>query len=88
MEQLKDVIIEDSLDGFSVRMLPEVSKRVSGYPANYWINRYTTLDIARLLRDKSLSLVRISDMFHFSSPAYFSRYVQRHLGLNPTQYRE
>lgn len=88
MEQLKDVIIEDSLDGFSVRTLPALSKRVSGYPANYWINRYTALDIARLLRDKTLSFVRISDMFHFSSPAYFSRYVQRHLGLNPTQYRE
>lgn len=70
------------------KYLSEVSKKVSGYPANYWINRYTALDIARLLRDKSLSFVQISDMFHFSSPAYFSRYVQRTLGLNPTQYRE
>lgn len=70
------------------KYLSEVSKKVSGYPANYWINRYTALDIARLLRDKSLTFVQISDMFHFSSPAYFSRYVQRNLGLNPTQYRE
>lgn len=70
------------------KYLSEVSKKVSGYPANYWINRYTSLEIARLLRDKTLSFVQISDMFHFSSPAYFSRYVQRTLGLNPTQYRE
>ncbi len=70
------------------KYLSEVSKKVSGYPANYWINRYTSLDIARLLRDKSLTFVQISDMFQFSSPAYFSRYVQRTLGLNPTQYRE
>lgn len=70
------------------KYLSEVSKKVSGYPANYWINRYTALDIARLLRDKTLSFVQISDIFHFSSPAYFSRYVQRTLGLNPTQYRE
>ena len=70
------------------KYLSEVSKKVSGYPANYWINRYTALDIARLLRDKTLTFVQISDMFHFSSPAYFSRYVQRTLGLNPTQYRE
>lgn len=70
------------------KYLSEVSKKVSGYPANYWINRYTSLDIARLLRDKSLSFVQISDMFRFSSPAYFSRYVQRTLGLNPTRYRE
>lgn len=70
------------------KYLSEVSKKVSGYPANYWINRYTALDIARLLRDKSLTFVQISDMFHFSSPAYFSRYVQRTLGLNPTKFRE
>lgn len=70
------------------KYLSEVSKKVSGYPANYWINRYTALDIVRLLRDKTLTFVQISDMFHFSSPAYFSRYVQRTLGLNPTQYRE
>lgn len=70
------------------KYLSEVSKKVSGYPANYWINRYTSLDIARLLRDKTLTFVQIADMFHFSSPAYFSRYVQRTLGVNPTQYRE
>ncbi len=68
--------------------LSEVSKKVSGYAANYWINRYTSLEIARLLRDKSLTFVQISNMLRFSSPAYFSRYVQRTLGLNPTQYRE
>ena len=70
------------------KYLSEVSKKVSGYAANYWINRYTTLDIARLLRNKSLTFARISDMFGFSSPAYFSRYVQRNLGMNPTEYRE
>lgn len=70
------------------KYLSEISKKVSGFAANYWINRYTSLDIARFLRDKSLTFVQISDMFHFSSPAYFSRYVQRNLGVNPTQYRE
>lgn len=70
------------------KYLSEVTKKVSGYAANYWINRYTILEISRLLRDKSLTFVQISDMFGFSSPAYFSRYVQRNLGLNPTDYRE
>lgn len=69
------------------KYLSEVSKKVSGYAANYWINRYTTLDISRLLRDKSLTFVQVSDMFGFSSPAYFSRYVKQHLGVNPTEYR-
>lgn len=69
------------------KYLSEVSKNVSGYAANFWINRYTILDISRLLRDKSLTFVEISDIFNFSSPAYFSRYVQHHLGLKPTEYR-
>ncbi len=69
------------------KYLSQVTKEVSGYAANFWINRYTILDISRLLRDKSLTFVRISDMFGFSSPAYFSRYVQRYLGTNPTEYR-
>ena len=69
------------------KYLSEVSKSISGYAANFWINRYTTLDISRLLRDKSLSFVQISDMFGFSSPAYFSRYVLHNLGVSPTEYR-
>lgn len=70
------------------KYLSEVSKKVSGFAVNYWINRYTILDITRLLRDKNLSFVEISDMFNFSSPAYFSRYVQNYLGVNPSEYRE
>lgn len=70
------------------KYLSEVCKKVSGNAANYWINRYTILDISRLLRDKSLSFVEISDMFGFSSPAYFSRYVQQYLGMKPSDYRE
>lgn len=70
------------------KYLSEVSKKVSGYAANYWINRYTILDISRLLRDKSLSFAQISDLFGFSSPAYFSRYVQQNLGIKPSDYRE
>ena len=70
------------------KYLSEVSKKVSGYAANYWINRYTILDISRQLRNKSLTFVQISDMFGFSSPAYFSRYVQRNLGVKPSDYRE
>lgn len=57
-----------------------------GYAANFWIDRYTALEISQLLRDKTLSFVKISDMFNFSSPAYFSRYDLHNLGVNPTEY--
>ena len=49
--------------------------------------QYSTLPASRLLSDKSLSFVQISDMFSFSSQAYLSRYVQQNLGFNPTEYR-
>ena len=67
----------------SPKYLSEVSLNVSGYAANFWINRYTALDIARQLRDKSLTLTDIAYRFGFSSPAHFSRYVQQHLGMPP-----
>lgn len=70
------------------KYLSEICKKVSGHSANFWINRYTTLDISRQLRNKKLTFVEISDLFNFSSPAYFSRYVQHNLGMNPSDYRE
>ena len=72
----------------TAKYLSEICKKVSGHSANFWINRYTTLDITRLLRDRSLTFVQISDMFHFSSPAYFSRYVVHNLGKTPSEFRE
>lgn len=70
------------------KYLSEVSKKVSGLPANYWITRYTALDISRQLRDRSRSLTEISDMYGFSSPAHFSRYVLKNLGAKPSDFRE
>ena len=70
------------------KYLSEVSKKVSGLPANYWITRYAALDISRLLRDRSLSFTDIADMFGFSSLSHFTRYVQNNLGANPSDLRE
>ena len=70
------------------KYLSENSKKVSGLPANYWITRYTSLDISRCLRDRSLSFTDIADMFGFSSPGHFSRYVQNNLGAKPSDFRE
>lgn len=69
------------------KYLSEICKKVSGHSANFWINRYTTLEIARLLRNPELTLAEITDMLHFSSSAYFSRYVQAKLGVSPSKYR-
>ncbi len=60
------------------KYLSEVTKQVSGFSANYWITRYTALEISRQLRNKNLTISDISDNFNFSSLSYFTRYVQKH----------
>lgn len=69
------------------KYLSEVCKSVSGKTANYWITRFTTIHIRRLLLQKEKSFTEIADMFEFSSLAYFSRFVQKHLGTSPTNFR-
>ena len=70
------------------KYLSEVSRLVSGYSASYWIARYTALDISRQLRDRTLSIEAVADLFHFSSLSHFSRYVQNNLGTTPSSFRE
>ena len=72
----------------TTKYLSEVCKKVSGFPANYWINRFTVLDISRQLRDKKHSFTELADLYGFSSPSYFSRYVQKYLGASPSDFRE
>ena len=72
----------------TTKYLSEVSKKVSGLPAAFWITRYASLDISRLLRDRRLSFTDISDMFGFSSLSHFSRYVQTNLVAKPSEFRE
>lgn len=69
----------------TAKYLSEICKKTSGHSANFWINRYTILDISRHLRKKEFTFVHLSDLFNFSSPAYFSRYVQRYLGMSPSK---
>lgn len=69
------------------KYLSEVSNRVSGHSAIFWINRFTTIELGRLLRDRRKSLAHISEQFGFSSPSYFSRYFQQHFGVTPSEFR-
>lgn len=70
------------------KYLSEVCKSASGFTANYWIMRFTVMHIRRLLQERQMSFTEIADLFEFSSPAYFSRFVQKHLGASPTSFRE
>ena len=70
------------------KYLSEVSKKISGYAANYWINRYTALDISRQLRDRRKTITDLTYLYDFSSPSYFTRFVQKYLGISPSDMRE
>jgi AraC-type DNA-binding domain-containing proteins len=67
--------------------LSEICRKVSGRPATYWIDRFTIHEITRLLRQKELSLTTIAERMNFSSVSYFSRYVQKRIGVPPSEYR-
>lgn len=70
------------------KYLSELCKNASGFAANYWINRFTQMEIRKLLKDRSLTLAQISDKLNFSSPAYFTRYVKNAFGKSPQDLRE
>lgn len=70
------------------KYLSEVCKRVSARSATFWIDRFTIAEIIRLMKNKKLTLSHISEEMNFSSISYFSRYVQRILGVSPTEYRQ
>ena len=68
--------------------LTEICNKISGKPATYWIDRFTSQEITRLLRRKELPLKEIAFRLNFCSLSHFSRYTQRQLGVSPSQYRQ
>ena len=68
--------------------LSEISRSITGFSAGWWINRFTTLDISRQLRDRSQNISEIAERFNFTSLSYFTRYVSRHIGQSPSDYRK
>lgn len=69
------------------KYLSEVCKRTSGFSANFWIERFTITEITRLLADRHLTLKEVADRMQFASLSYFCRYVERILGMTPSEYR-
>lgn len=68
--------------------LSEVCRKVCGRPATYWIDRFTVNAIVAMLCKKDVPLADIAERFNFSSLSYFSRYVQKRLGVSPSEFRK
>lgn len=73
--------------GITAKYLSEVCINASGHGASYWINRFTTEEIARLLHNPTMSIKTISDLMNFTTKSYFSHYVKERLGMTPKDYR-
>ncbi len=88
-----DYVSDRSLEYYAGRLcitphyLSEISKRMSGQPASYWIDRFVAGELSRLLLQPALSLEAIADRMNFSSVSYLSRYVKSRFGITPSAYR-
>ncbi len=76
-----------SLLFLSPKYLSEACVDASGNNASYWIDRYTVEAVSNELLETNKTLQEIADDYNFSSVFYFSRYVKRHLGVSPAEYR-
>ena len=72
----------------TAKYFSNLCKRISGHSASLLINRYTTLEIRRLLKDTTLSIAEISERLHFSSPSHFSLFFYKQTGVLPSDYRK
>ena len=72
----------------SVKYLENTVRRQTGQSVMSFIDRYTVPMIVELLKQDGLSFSQIAERMNFASLSYFSRYVTKHLGMSPTQYRQ
>ena len=72
----------------SPKYLSETVKRKTGNSVMNMIDKYAVPVLIVFLKNSELTFTQISEEMNFSSLSYFSRYVQKHLGMTPSQYRD
>ena len=68
--------------------LTEVCRKFTHQPASYWIDRFTIRELSSLMANPALTFDDIAFRMNFSSVSYFSRYIKKHLGITPSQFRK
>lgn len=69
------------------KYLSTVIRRTSGKNPLEWITEKAVNEIANTLKNSGKSVKEISNQLNFSSLSFFCRYVRRHLGVSPNEYR-
>lgn len=67
--------------------LTEISKKISGRPATYWIELFLTRAATIALMQFNRPLEEIAEALSFSSLSHFSRFVKSKFDMTPTQFR-
>ena len=71
----------------SPKYLSSVCKKHSGKSASEWITEQTLEDISYDLKHTNMPIKQICDRIGFPNPSFFGRYVKKHFGMTPLQYR-
>jgi len=74
--------------GVSAGHLSRVCRIASGKKATEVIADRLKLEAGKMLSDTDMSVASISDHLGFHSPAYFSRFFNRHAGKSPRDFRK
>lgn len=70
------------------KYLGDVVRRSTGESVVRLIEMYTLPILTEHLRNPELSFTQIADLMNFATLSYFGRYVKKHLGVTPSQFRE
>ena len=70
------------------KYLSAVCKQISGRPASYLIDQYVIKDIHFLLLRTEKSIKEIANELDFPNISFFGKYVKKHLGTSPRQFRD
>lgn len=89
-EEIKKKEVSYYADKLNVtsKYLSTIVKDVSGRTALKWITEYVVADIKYNLEHSETSIKEIADILGFENFSFFGKYVKKHLGMSPTDYRK
>lgn len=74
--------------GYSTRTLDRACETVTGQTAKQVVDERITLELRRLLADTSRPIAEVRDAFGLADPSNFTKFVRRHLGQTPGDFRQ
>lgn len=69
------------------KYLSSICKEISGKTCAQWLAEIAIEEIKQMLNTTEMSIKEIACKLKFDNYAFFSKYVKKHLGLSPIEYR-